>query len=117
MKTTITLMMALLIAAATIAQASASTMTLTATVTDEFNQPIENAEAVLVSPETREVIKAKASTNKGEYLFENVSKGNYILSVSTADKKSLETEKVVLTDKSQRRDIQVKSAEESISMS
>ncbi len=111
MKTTSTLLMALLISAATIAQASAATMTLTAKVTDEYNQPIENAEAVLVSPETRQVIKAKTSTNKGEYLFENVNSGNYILSVSTADKKFLETEKVELNANPQLREVQVKTAE------
>ena len=111
MKTT-TLFMAMLIAAASIAKISAATMTLTAKVTDENNQPIENAEAVLVSPETRQVIKAKASSNKGEYLFENVSSGNYILSVSTADKKHLETEKVEMRTNPQHRQVQVKSSEQ-----
>jgi hypothetical protein len=112
MKTTTTLVIALLLSAATLVQASASTMTFTATVTDEFNQPLENAEAVLVSPETRQVIKARRSTKKGEYLFENVCCGNYILSVSTADKKCLETEKVVLNGKPQSKQLQVKASVE-----
>lgn len=112
MKTTTTLLMALLISAATVSKVSAAAMTFTAKVTDEYNQPVENAEAVLVSPETRQVIKAKASVNKGEYLFENVCCGNYILSVSTADKKHLETEKVELKGKPQHKDVKVKAAEE-----
>jgi hypothetical protein len=107
MKTTTTLLMALFFSAATIANVSAAAMTFTAKVTDEHNQPIENAEAVLVSPETRQVIKAKASANKGEYLFENVCCGNYILSVSTADKKHLETEKVELKGVSQQKDVKL----------
>lgn len=112
MKTTTTLLMALIFSAASIATVSAAAMTFTAKVTDEHNQPVENAEAVLVSPETRQVIKAKASTNKGEYLFENVCCGNYILSVSTADKKHLETEKVELKGKPKSKDVKVKTTEE-----
>ncbi|MDX9748329.1 MAG: carboxypeptidase-like regulatory domain-containing protein [Paludibacter sp.] len=112
MKTTTTLLMAFVLSTAFQATVTAATMTLIAKVTNEHNQPIENADAMLVNPENRQVIKAKTSTNKGEYLFENIDEGSYILTVSTSDKKQLETEKVVMNGMPVSKEVKVKAVAE-----
>jgi hypothetical protein len=107
MKTITTTLIVLLLMVANCAMASAASFTLTAKVTDENNLPIENVEAMLVNPETRQVIQAKASTVKGEFVFDGLCCGKYILTVSTTDKKNLETQKVEMNGKTLEKEIKM----------
>jgi hypothetical protein len=102
MKTIKIIMMVFLLAATNMIVSAANSLTLTATVTDEYNQPIDDANAVLIHPDTRQVFKAASKSTEGSYVFEGLSSGDYILSISTPDKKFLETEKVVLNEKQQK---------------
>ncbi len=101
MKTSKLTIIALLFAGANVFCSAANTLTLTATVTDEYNQPVENAEAVLIQSDTRQVIKATSKSSEGQYVFQGLSSGEYILSISSHDKKQLKTEKVVLKEQNQ----------------
>jgi cellobiose-specific phosphotransferase system component IIB len=102
MKSMTTTLLVLMLAFVSASGAKAATFTLTATVTNEWNQPLDNADVVLVNPETKRVIHGKGNETKGEYVFEGLDSGEYILSVSSSDKSKLETEKVVL-DKNPRK--------------
>lgn len=116
MKTLTTTLFAFLLAAANVFGSSANTLTLTATVTNEFNQPVGDADAVLINYDTRQVIKASSTTVGGEYVFEGLSSGDYILSVSTHDKKCLETEKVNVKQQSPmvKKAVQMKPQHETV---
>jgi len=116
MKTLTITLFAFLLAAANVFGSSANTLTLTATVTDEYNQPIGDADAVLIHTETRQIIKASMKSTEGIYVFEGLSTGDYILSVSTHDKKCLETERVVLNDQARKlkKSVQMRQQSESI---
>lgn len=68
-------------------------------VVNDKNEPVEYATAVLLSPETGEVVKGEVCNNKGEFAISRVDKGNYVLSVSMVGYKQKDTEKLVVDGK------------------
>ena len=59
---------------------SANSATIKGRVTDRNNQPVEYATAVLKNPATDKFVTGTVCNDKGEYEFENVEPGEYILS-------------------------------------
>lgn len=68
-------------------------------VVNEHNQPVEYATAVLISPETGEVIKGEVCNEKGEFNINKVNKGEYVLSVSMVGYRKHNSEKLVVDGK------------------
>jgi len=71
-------------------------------VTDENNQPVEYATAVLKNLKTNKFVTGTVSNYKGEYIIENVEPGEYELSTRMIGYEKKETPKIVV-NKNQHR--------------
>jgi len=72
---------------------------ITGRIIDIKKQPIEFATVTLLNSKTNKYVKGEVSNNKGEFLIDKVSPGNYILSVTMVGYMKNETEKVVIDSK------------------
>ena len=68
-------------------------------VVDTQNQPIEYATATLLNPKTNTFIKGDISNQKGEFIIDKLSPGEYLLSVTMVGYVKNESEKVVIDSK------------------
>ena len=65
-------------------------------IVDIKKQPVEFATVSLLSSKSNKYIQGGVSNNKGEFVFDKVSKGDYILSVTLVGYVKNESEKVVI---------------------
>ncbi len=68
-------------------------------VVNDKNEPVEYATAVLLSPETGEVVKGEVCNDKGEFAISRVNKGNYVLAVSMVGYKQKDAVNLVVDGK------------------
>lgn len=71
-------------------------------VIDSKNQPIEFASAALLNSKTNKFIKGETSNEKGEFIIDKVSPGEYILSVSMIGYAKKESEKLKIDTRDNR---------------
>jgi len=71
-------------------------------VTDENNQPVEYATAVLKNSKTNKFVTGTVCNYKGEYIIEDVDPGEYVLSTKMIGYEKKETQKIVV-NRNQRR--------------
>lgn len=79
---------------------AAVTGTIKGVVTDVNNQPVEYATAALLYPATHEIVKGQVCNDKGEFTFNKVNAGEYILSISMVGYEKNENEKIVVNNTS-----------------
>ncbi len=62
--------------------AETSSTNIKGKILDEFDNPVEFANAVLINPATGDIVRGEVSNDKGEFNIQKVSKGEYVLAVS-----------------------------------
>ena len=72
---------------------------ITGRIIDNKKQPIEFATVSLLNSKTNKYVKGEVSNNKGEFMIDKVSPGDYILSVTMVGYMKNESEKVVIDSK------------------
>lgn len=72
---------------------------ITGRIIDNKKQPIEFATVSLLNSKTYKYVKGEVSNNKGEFMIDKVSPGDYILSVTMVGYLKNESEKVVIDSK------------------
>ena len=65
-------------------------------VTDENNQPVEYATAVLKNAQTNKFVTGAVCNNKGEFTIEDLNPGEYVLSTNMIGYNKKEIQKVVV---------------------
>ncbi len=65
-------------------------------VMDQNNDPIVYATATLINPNTNEIVAGDMCDNNGEFIIENVTPGDYILSVRNVGFEKDETTELVV---------------------
>ncbi len=81
---------------------SANSATIQGRVTDRNNQPVEYATAVLKNPATDKFVTGTVCNDKGEYEFENLEPGEYILSTDMIGYQETTTNKLTVKENPDR---------------
>lgn len=73
---------------------SNATGSIVGKVFNNQNQPVENATATIISPESMTIVEGDMCDDEGNFVIENVEPGEYILSVRQVGYEKDETRKV-----------------------